>query len=397
MELAERVQRISLSPTGAVLQQAEQMLAAGLDVVNFGVGEPDFPTPDFIKRAAVQALEQNRTRYTPTAGIRALREAVCRWHREQFGTSYSPEECIITVGGKHALFNALQVLVNSGDAVLLPSPYWVSYPDMIRYAGGIVQVVPTAAEEGFLLDPARLEQAVTANTRGIIVNSPNNPTGAVVPAETFERLVALCRRRRLWLITDECYSHFLYDGLQPFSAASLPGAREHVLVAGSLSKTFAMTGWRIGFALGPVPVIEAMTRVQSQATSNATSIAQYAALEALRQPLDSVRQMLAAFAHRRDYLLERLRRIPGLVCAVPQGAFYAFPDVRRTPRMRSSAASGPMTTLQLATLLLEQERVAVVAGEAFGAPGFLRISYATSLEAIEKGLERLHRFLTSCH
>lgn len=392
MQLADRVQRIQLSPTGAVLAEAERMAAAGLDVVNLGVGEPDFPTPEPIKQAAIEALAADRTRYTATAGIQPLREAVCQWHAREFGTRYEPAECVITVGGKHALFNALSVLVNPGDEVLLPAPYWVSYPDMLRYVGAEPRILTTLPEHGFQLQARQVEEAIGPKTRGLIVNSPNNPTGAVLPDVGFAELLAVCRRHGLWLLTDECYSHFLYDGQRPFSVASLAGAREHVIVAGSLSKTFAMTGWRIGFALGPRPVIEAMVRLQSQSTSNPTSIAQYAALRALTGPMDSVRTMLAEYDRRRRLILEAMSHIPGLCCTPPRGAFYVFPDVRQTPRMLGR----PSTTAELAVELLRQERVAVVAGEAFGAPGHLRISYATTADRIEEGVRRLGRFLAAC-
>src|SRR5579884_613215 len=392
MQLADRVQRIQLSPTAAVMAEAERMAADGVDVINFGVGEPDFPTPEHIKQAAIEALAANRTRYTSTAGIYPLREAVCHWHAREFGTRYQPSECVITVGGKQALFNALSALVNPGDEVLLPAPYWVSYPDMLRHVGAELHVLPTVAEHGFRLQAKQVEAAIGPKTRGLIVNSPNNPTGAVVAERDFGELLVVCRRHGLWLLTDECYSHFLYDGQQPFSVASLPEARDHVIVAGSLSKTFAMTGWRIGFALGPRPVIDAMVRLQSQSTSNATSIAQYAALRALTGPMDSVRAMQTEYDGRRRLILAALAQIPGLSCTPPQGAFYVFPDVRQTPRM----ISRPSSTAELAVELLREERVAVVAGEAFGAPGHLRISYATSTDRIREGVRRLSRFLAAC-
>ncbi len=395
MQLSERVERISVSPTLAVLQEAERYKSRGVDVVDFGPGEPDFPTPEHIKRAAVRALEQNFTKYTATAGIAPLRQAVCEWHRAQLGSSYELSECIVSVGGKQAVFNAINALVNPGDEVLIPAPYWVSYPDIVRYAGGQPVILPTRAEEGFRLQAEEAEARMTPRTRVLIVNSPNNPSGAVIPPEDFARLLELCERRNVWLLSDECYSHFVYGGARPFSVASLPGAKPRVIIAGSLSKTFAMTGWRIGFALGPAPLVDAMIKLQSQMTSNPTSIAQYAALEALRGPMDTVASMLAEYGRRRARILEGLAAIPGISCVPPQGAFYVFPNVEGCPRtgaMRRGGTNGAPDTAAVARQLLEEQHVVVVPGEAFGAPGFLRISYATSLERIEEGLRRLERF-----
>ncbi len=396
MQLAERVQRISVSATLAVLMEAERYKARGVDVVDFGPGEPDFPTPEHIKRAAIRALNENRTKYTATAGIAPLRQAVCDWHARELGSSYQPSECIVTVGGKHAIFNTINALVNAGDEVLIPAPYWVSYPDIVKYAGGRPVFIPTDAADGFCLRGERVERAINPRTRIAIVNSPNNPTGAVVPPEEFAKIFDVCKRRGVWLLSDECYSHFTYGSAKPFSIASLPGAKEHVIIAGSLSKTFAMTGWRLGYALAPAPLVEAMTKLQSQSTSNPNSITQYAALEALTGPMDSVTAMLAEYARRRTRILEGLRAIPGVTCTEPQGAFYVFPNVAGC--LKKNGAGGRATdggepdTSAVARQLLEREHVAVVPGEAFGTAGFLRISYATSMERIEEGLRRLQRF-----
>jgi aspartate aminotransferase len=391
LELSERVNRISVSATLAVLMEAEKYKSRGVDVVDFGPGEPDFPTPDHIKRAAIRALEENRTKYTATAGIAPLRQAICEWHARELGTAYQPSECIATVGGKHALFNTVNALVNSGDEVLIPAPYWVSYPDIVKYAGGRPVFVLTDAADGFCLRAERVERALTPRSRIVIVNSPNNPTGAVIPQEEFAKILDVCRRRSVWLLSDECYSHFTYGTARPFSIASLPGAKDHVIIAGSLSKTFAMTGWRLGYALAPAPLVEAMLKLQSQATSNPTSIAQYAAVAALTGPMDSVKTMLAEYVGRRARILEGLRAISGVACTDPEGAFYAFPNVTGCRNQNGGAAD----TAGIARALLEREHVAVVPGDAFGAPGFLRISYATSMERIEEGLRRLSRFFGS--
>jgi len=385
-ELADRVNRISVSQTMMVLQEAERYKARGIDVADVGPGEPDFPTPEHIKRAAIKALEENRTKYTATQGIAPLRQAICDWHGAQLGSSYQPAECIVTSGGKHAIFNAACALLNSGDEVIIPAPYWVSYPDIVKVADGTPVFLPTRAEDGFRLRAADLEKAITPRTKIVIANSPSNPTGAVIPPDEFARIFDVCKRHGTWLLTDECYSHFTYGEARPFSVASLPGAKDRLIVAGSLSKTFAMTGWRLGYALAPKPLIDAMTKLQSQSTSNPNSITQYAGLEALRGPMDSVTSMLAEYARRRERILAGVRAIPGVTCTTPEGAFYVFPNISA-----HLSASMPDSTA-VARELLEREHVAVVPGDAFGAPGHLRFSYATSMERIEEGLRRLARF-----
>jgi len=386
IQFAERVSHISVSPTMVVLQAADRLKAQGIDVADFGAGEPDFPTPDHIKRAAVKALDENRTKYTPTAGIAPLRQAICEWHAAQLGSSYQPAEAIVTAGGKHAVFNTVAALVGPGDEVVIPAPYWVSYPDIVKCSDGTPVILETHADDGFILRAAQLEKAITPRTRIVIVNSPSNPTGAVIPSDEFARLVKVCRRRGVWLLADECYSHFTYGDAKPFSVGSLPGARDTAIIAGSVSKTFAMTGWRLGYVLGPEPLVQAITKLQSQSTSNVNSITQYAALAAMRGPMDSVATMLAEYARRRERILAGLRAIPGITCTGPQGAFYVFPNVSAhlTAAMPDDNA--------VAKQLLEREHVAVVPGEAFGAPGHLRISYATSMERIEEGLRRMGRF-----
>src|ERR1700690_2512801 len=388
LQLTDRVNRISVSPTMAVLQEAEKYKAKGVDVVDFGPGEPDFPTPDHIKRAAIQALEENKTKYTPSAGIMPLRQAICDWHTANLGSApaYQPAECIVTSGGKHAIFNAVCALVSAGDEVLIPAPYWVSYPDIVKYAGGKPVFAPTHAEDDFKLRAAAVERAITPRTRMVIVNSPCNPTGAVIPPEEFAKIYEVCQRHGVWLLSDECYSHFTYGSAKPFTVASLPGSRDRLIIAGSFSKTFAMTGWRMGYLLAPQPLVAAAPKLQSQSTSNATSIVQYAALEAARGPMDSVSAMLAEYARRCERILGGLRQIPGVTCTAPEGAFYVFPNISA-----HLSADMPSDTAA-ARQLLEREHVAVVPGEAFGAPGYIRISYATSIERIEEGLRRFARF-----
>lgn len=388
IHLAERVNRISVSPTMAVMAAAEQLKAKGVDVADFGAGEPDFPTPEHIKRAAIKALEENRTKYTATPGIAPLRQAICDWHAAQLGSSYQPSECIVNVGGKHAIFNAICSLVNGGDEVVIPAPYWVSYPDIVKYAGGKPVIVETREKDGFALQAADLERAITSKTRVVIVNSPSNPAGAVIPNAEFEKILGVCQKKGVWLLSDECYSHFTYGDAKPFSIASVPGSKSRLIIAGSCSKTFAMTGWRIGYVLAPAPLIGAIGKLQSQSTSNPTSIAQYAALEALRGPMEGVAAMLAEYARRRERIVAGLRAISGITCTAPQGAFYVFPNVSAHYRgdMQGDTA--------VSKALLDKAHVAVVPGEAFGAPGYIRMSYATSMDRIEEGLRRLERFFT---
>jgi len=386
IQFADRVNRITVSPTLAVMQEAERFKARGADVVDFGPGEPDFPTPEHIKRGAIKALGENRTKYTPAAGIGALRQAICEWHAANLGSSYEASECVVNVGGKHAIFNSICSLVNAGDEVVIPAPYWVSYPDIVKYAGGTPVFVATHERDGFCPRPDQIEAAITPRTRVVIINSPSNPTGAVVPQDEFVRILEVCQHRGVWLMSDECYSHFVYGGARPYSIASVPNSKERLIIVGSCSKTFAMTGWRIGYALAPAPLIGAITKLQSQSTSNPTSIAQYAALEAMRGPMDSVAVMLAEYARRRERILLGLRAIPGVTCTAPDGAFYVFPNV--SAHMGKDVPDDTAVAKQL----LEREHVAVVPGEAFGAPGHMRLSYATSMERIEEGLHRLSRF-----
>lgn len=385
--LSKRVQSISVSSTARVSAEAEKLRRAGIDVIDLGVGEPDFPTPDNIKQAAVRALEENFTRYTAMPGVQELREAVCQRHRMDYGTDYKVSECVVSVGGKHAIFNTVQVLVNEGDDVLIPVPYWVTYYDVVSYSGGRPVLVETSEQEGFALTARQIERAVTPKTRLLIVNSPCNPSGAVIDPAEFEKIAYLAQKHGFWLMTDECYCRFLYDS-DPFSVASVAGVKEHVVVAGSLSKTYAMTGWRIGFTLAPAEVCAAITKLQSHSTSNPTSIAQKAAIEALLGDQSQVDVMLKEYRKRREYVVERLRRMPGVRCAEPRGAFYAYPNIQA-----ALGRNGIQTPIQFAEKLLERAHVAVVPGEAFGTEHHVRISYATSMANLEKGLGRIEQFL----
>jgi aspartate aminotransferase len=387
--LAERIGRIEISATLAVVNEAERLRSSGADLVDFGAGEPHFSTPAHIKEAAMAAIRDDFSRYTAVGGTGELRDALVRRHAADFETAYRREECIACVGGKHALFNALQVLVDHGDEVVLPAPYWVSFKDIIRYAGGTPVVVETREEDDFALTAEMVERTLTPRTRAIILNSPSNPSGAVVSREDVQAIVRLAHRRGIYLISDECYVYLDYSG-EPFSAASLEEAREHILVIGSLSKTYAMTGWRLGYALGPANIIAAMQKLQSQSTSNPTSIVQKAAVAAVSGPQQCVAEMRAEYIRLRAKMLEGLRAIDGLRCAWPQGAFYAFPNVSAF-----FGRGGMNSGAGLAARLLREAGVVTVPGEAFGAPQHVRLSYATSEGDIERGLARMKDFFAA--
>ena len=386
--LAERISLISVSSTMKVAADADRLRREGADVVDFGAGEPDFPTPQNIKQAAIDAINQNFTKYTNTAGTEELKQTICDSHKRDYGTSYNTKECIVTVGGKHAIFGLTQALLDPGDEVIIPVPYWVTYNDVVNFAGGKSVFVNTDENQGFTLKASMVERAITPKTKIIILNSPSNPSGAIFERSEMERIVAIAKDRGIWVMTDECYHRFLYEG-DPHSLAAIPGAKDTVLVAGSLSKTYAMTGWRIGFVLAPAPVVAGIAKLQSHSTSNPTSIAQKAAVEALRGPQESVGVMLAEYKKRRDYVIGRLRAMKGVTAQMPQGAFYAYPNV-------SAAYRGGITnSLQFSEKLLAEEFVAVVPGEAFGTNEHIRISYATSMKELERGLDRLQRFIAA--
>jgi aspartate aminotransferase len=386
MQFSERISRISVSSTMAVVAKADKLKASGVSVVDFGAGEPDFPTPDNIKQAAVEALNQNFTKYTPTGGTRELKQAIVERHAQDFGSNYTVEECLVTVGGKQAIFEAVLATINHGDEVILPVPYWVSFLDIVNYAGGKAVFLQTQESENFAVRAEAVEKLVTPKTRMVIVNSPNNPSGAVIPPAEMEKLLALAVRHNLVLMSDECYCHFLYDGRKPFSLGSSKN-RENLLVVGSFSKTYAMTGWRVGFALGSAKLMGNMLKLQSHSTSNATSIAQKAAVQALRGPQDSVGTMLAEFERRRGKIVAGLRAIPGIKCAMPEGAFYVYPNVSAYLKK-----NGVADATALAEKLLDEVHVALVPGPAFGTEEHVRISYAASQEQIDEGLRRLKDF-----
>ena len=387
IKLAERISRISVSATMRVGMEAERLRSEGADVVDFGAGEPDFPTPDNIKRAASDAMHNNFTKYTAAGGTMELRKAICERHRQDFGTDYQAPECIVSVGGKHVIFNAVSSLIGEGDEVVLPVPYWVTFADVVNYNGGKCHFVETDEARGFELMARQIEEAITPRTKLVIINSPSNPSGAVLDREEFEKILAITARKGVMLMSDECYCHFVYEG-QPFSIGASPQAKGNVIIVGSLSKTYAMTGWRVGYGLAPPALISSMLKLQSHSTSNPNSIAQKAAVEAVRGPQESVGQMLSEYCRRREFVLRKLREIPGVTCATPRGAFYAYPNIGKF-----LGKDGMNSTLDFAEKLLQKAHVAVVPGEAFGTNAHVRISYATSLTELDRGIARLRDFV----
>ena len=386
--VSENVARMQSSATMAAMQAAEALRASGANVCDFGAGEPDFDTPDNIKEAAAKAMRAGRTKYTAAGGIRELNRAIIDFYRREFGTEYQPNEVMATAGGKQAVFNAVVTLLNPGDEALIPKPYWVTFPEIVVFAGGKPVYIETE-ETDFVLTVEQVERAITPRTKLLILNSPSNPSGRVLPPAEFRRIMELATERGIYVISDECYLRFVYPPAEVFSAASLPPElRSRLCIAGSFSKTYAMTGWRMGYALAPAEWTKAMLKVQGHSTSNATSIAQWAALEALTGPQESVGVMLAEYTARRAWLLKALCDIPGIKCAEPEGAFYAFPDVR------GCLYNELKTSAQFAQRLLEDEHVVVTDGAGFGAEGFVRISYATSMEQIQEGIKRLKTFIS---
>jgi len=396
VKLSRRAQSVQPSPTLAITARAQAMRAAGRDVVSLSAGEPDFPTPEHVRKAAIEAIESGFTRYTATAGTPELRQAIAEKHRRENNQVYDPAtEIVACVGAKHALYNAIQVLVDEGDEVLIPAPYWVSYPDMVRLAGGTAVFVPCRAEDGFVVRASEIEARITARTRLLVLNSPSNPTGAVYPRRALEEIAEVLRRHpQVAVVSDDIYEHLVYTD-EPFANILdvAPDLRDRTVVVNGLSKSFSMTGWRIGWALGPREAIAAMQRLQDQSTSNPTSITQKAAIAALRGGLESVAVMRRAFDERRRFVQRRLAEIPGVSCPEIGGAFYAFFDVR--PLLARSFRGEPLrgSSARFCELLLEEYLVAMVPGSAFGAEGFVRLSFATSLAELEKGLDRLETFV----
>jgi aspartate aminotransferase len=388
--LADRMKTLAPSPTLAMQAKAKAMRAQGIDVISFGAGEPDFDTPARIKEAARRALDKGHTKYTEVGGIPELRAAVCQKFKRDNGLDYAPDEVIISCGAKHTLFNIFMALLNAGDEVLIPSPYWVSYPEQVRLLGAVPVSVVTHEATGFDLDPAAVRSAVTPKTKLIILDSPGNPTGAVFSRDALAAVAQLAVERDLWVVSDECYEALTYEGRHLSIASLSPEVKARTITVNTCSKAYAMTGWRIGYAAGPKPVIKAMTDVQSQVTSNPTSIAQWAAVEGLSGPQDEVAKMAGEFDRRRHVIVDGLNAIPEVSCVMPKGAFYAFPNVSGLFGLR--APGGVLRgSADVCAFLLDEARIATVAGVDFGSDAHIRLSYATGLESIEEGLSRMSK------
>jgi aspartate aminotransferase len=388
--LARRVAELAPSSTVAVGKAARALAASGVDVVDFGIGEPDFATPEFVARAGVAAIEAGRTKYTDVAGEPRLRQAIAEKYRREYGAEYQEQNVAVTAGAKQAVFNVCQALFDEGDEVAIFAPYWVSFPEIVRLAGATPRILETRLDDGWRPAAALLEQQATARTRGVILNSPNNPTGVAATADEIERILEWCRRRDAVLIFDETYDRFLYDRRKHQSAASFRGDAGRIVVTGAASKTYAMTGWRLGWAVGPTDLIAALTAYQSHSTSNASSISQAAVLEALRQlerTEASVSEMLAHYARRREVMIGALARLSAVRCPAPEGAFYAFADVSGLFGRKKLTGSGPFCRR-----LLEEAHVAAVPGDAFGDDACVRFSFATPIERVEEGMRRFARW-----
>jgi len=393
MQLAERAKNISPSPTLTIDAKAKKMIADGINVINFGAGEPDFDTPGNIKRAAVEAIDKGMTKYTPVAGTEALRQVIVDKLAGENGLEYKPGQIVVSAGAKHSLYNAFQVLCQAGDEVILPAPYWVSYLEQIKLAGAVPAVVAARVENDFKITAGELEAAITPRTRAIILNSPSNPTGAVYNRDELAALGQVLEKHGIAIISDEIYEKLIYDGLEHVSIAALsPALKEQTIVINGVSKTYAMTGWRIGYAAAPAPVAKAMADLQSHSTSNPTSIAQAAAVEAIRGDQSAVATMVGEFVKRRDYMVDRLNAMPGVQCNRPGGAFYVFPSIVALLGKKYQGTEIKNAS-DLAAIMLEKAHVAIVPGVAFGDDTCFRLSYATSMANIQDGLDRIEKLL----
>ena len=392
--LSATLDRVKPSPTIAVTNKARELKAAGRDVIGLGAGEPDFDTPQHIKDAAIAAIHAGKTKYTAVDGIPELKEAICAKFKRDNGLDYAPSQVSVGTGGKQILYNALMATLNPGDEVVIPAPYWVSYPDMVKLAGGEPVIAPARLENAFKLTPDQLEAAITPKTKWLIFNSPSNPTGAGYSrAELKELTDVLMRHPHVWVMTDDMYEHLAYDGFKFCTPAQIePGLYDRTLTCNGVSKAYAMTGWRIGYAAGPEPLIAAMRKIQSQSTSNPCSVSQWAAVEALNGPHDFIAANNTAFKRRRDLVIDALDQIDGITCPVPEGAFYVYPSIAGLIGKTTAKGTVISDDEAFATALLEEADVAVVFGAAFGLSPNFRISYATSDEALTEACRRIHDF-----
>lgn len=395
MVLAKRVSKLKPSPTLAIDAKAKAMIAQGIDVVNFGVGEPDFDTPDNVKEAAIRAINNGFTKYTAVGGTDELKEAIAKKLQSDNNLTYSKNQIIVSCGAKHSLYNIAQVLFGKGDEVIIPAPYWVSYPDQVILNDAKPVILNTKEENNFMLSAKELKKKITKKTKAIILNSPSNPTGSAYGKNILEEIADIAVKKKIFIVSDEIYEKIIYDGFKHISIASLNEKIKNLtIVVNGLSKSHSMTGWRIGYAAGPDEIISAMNKVQSQSTSNPASISQKAAVEALKGPQDFIAKMLNEFDKRRRYIVERLNKIKGVTCAIPKGAFYAFPNVSKLYG-KSCNGKNIKGSSDLANYFLDKAQTAVVAGDAFGADDYIRFSYATSMGNIKKGIDRIEDAINS--
>ena len=394
--LSRKLDRIAPSATTVLNERAIAMKREGVEVFNFAVGEPDFPTPEHIKEAGMAAIRENITRYTPATGILDLKEAICRKLARDNGLEYAPNQIATTSGGKHALYNLLYVICDEGDEVLVPAPYWVSYPEMVKLAGADPVILDTDSASSYKVTPGQVRSAVTPRTRALMLNTPSNPTGMVYTREELEAIAEVVVESGIYVITDELYEKILYDGHRHESIAALhPRMKEQALVVNGLSKAYAMTGWRLGYAAGPAAVMDLVVKFQGQTVMHPSAITQHAAVTALTGPEDFLPPMIKAFDRRRNYIIERLENMEGVACARPGGAFYVFPDMSAYTGRRRPDGRPVDGSLDLAMYLLEEYQVISAPGAAFGTEGCLRFSYATTLDVIEKGMDRVEEGLSS--
>ena len=395
--LAESLNRIQPSPTIAVTTKARELKAAGRDVIGLGAGEPDFDTPDNIKEAAIAAIRRGETKYTAVEGIPELRDAIAKKFKRENGLDYKPSQTFVSPGGKSVLFNALLATINPGDEVIVPAPYWVSYPDIVMLGGGKPVIVDCGIENGFRLTAEALEKAITPKTKWLIFNQPSNPTGACYTAEQLKALTdVLMKHPHVWVLTDDMYEHLVYGGFKFRTIAEVePGLYERTLTMNGVSKAYAMTGWRIGYCAGPEDLIKAMAKLQSQSATNASSISQWASVEALNGPQDFIPGFQKLFEGRRDLVVSMLNQAQGLECPKPEGAFYVYPSIRKLIGKKTPNGKVIATDADFASELLESEGVAVVHGAAFGLSPFFRISYATSNAILEDACGRIQKFCNS--
>ena len=389
MKLSARANRIQPSATLAITAKEKALKAQGVDVVGFGAGEPDFDSPDYVKEAAVEAIKKGYTKYTPVGGIDQLKDAIIERMKQDYGFGYEKAELVVSCGAKHTLFNLTQAIIESGDEVIIPAPYWVSYPEQVTFAEGTPVILETREEDGFKIDPDELKKLITPKTKALVLNYPSNPTGVTYSEAELRAIVDVAMAAGLTIISDEIYDKIVYDGAKHTPVASLgEDVKKATILVNGASKTYSMTGWRIGFAAGDKDVIKAMANIQGQSTSNPTSIAQWAAVSAYASPQDLITQRTAEFEKRKNYIVDRLNSIPGIKCVSPKGAFYAFPNVSACYG-KSFNGKTVNSSLDFTGFLLDEAKVAVVPGDSFGADSNVRISFATSMENIVKGMDRI--------